>query len=104
MLAASMSAPVPRFVLLVLLALSGTHAFFLPAPAVPSSTTSSTRLHGGIKGVETFDGAFTLSPESESVLFDYLQCDVSGWGRGGGGREGREEIRRIKWLVGWIVV
>ncbi|KAM3573784.1 hypothetical protein VYU27_004286 [Nannochloropsis oceanica] len=70
-----MSAPVLLLVLLVLLALSGTHAFFLPVPAVSSSMTSTTRLHSGIKGVETFDGAFTLSPESESVLFDFLQCD-----------------------------
>lgn len=38
--------------------------------------------------METFDGAFTLSPESESVLFGYLQCDVRGGeGRGGGGEE-----------------
>jgi len=95
MLAASMSAPVLLLVLLVLLALSGTHAFFVPVPAVSSSMTSTTRLHGGIKGVETFDGAFTLSPESESVLFDFLQCDVSGWGgerrgEGGDGGEGGE--------------
>ena len=64
--------------LLVATVLSVSNAFVVPLPAIASKPpASSSTLFGGLRGVETFDGAFTLSPESEGVLVGYMECEVS---------------------------
>ncbi|EKU22527.1 hypothetical protein NGA_0429201 [Nannochloropsis gaditana CCMP526] len=62
--------------LLVATVLSVSNAFVVPMPAIASKPpASSSTLFGGLRGVETFDGAFTLSPESEGVLVGYMECE-----------------------------
>lgn len=62
-----------RSSLLLFCLATATQAFLLPSP--PPSPLR-TAVYSGIKGVETFDGAFTLSPESESTLIAFMECEV----------------------------